>query len=332
MNTIKQNPVTLLSTKYNEYILECRKDVYLNLYKISPDCSSYLEAFIKNKIDNSSEIPTPALGEIYPWFITDAIGQNLADIKLIVEHWYCFYYHSLILDSMTDEVNFSEKKIALLTSSLLAKNGFIGLSSVSNRIGYIQELNEYLDRGYKSQIDDVKFNSDPLAKILHKANYTVGKNNIIFSCSLAIIEKFSYQREIILESTNELLLIGQYLDDLLDYQDDYNNKNYTLLLNLSISSASFFKKECLDGDELLELLVLSGKFDDYLFVIQKSLNNLDSLLSKNNAFESVPLEFTKALNLKIDEFRTIVKDYSQEPLKEKLPFIRKYIEIVGQLT
>ncbi len=318
------SPSTIFFENYKDNILECRSTLFKELDSISPQFANEARLILETKLKSSNN---PQLGELFPWIIKDLTGSDTLVTHRISVGWLAIYLYTLFLDEYVDNPKpLSSTKF--IAGSLLAKTGLLKISRftyntpfenfVENALTY-SAVNQHLDVQFQKKNTEIDF----------KKKYSEGKNYIVLACAGALAAQNSKYSEFIIQFTKRLLLTFQYLDDLGDYYSDFNNNNYTVLLNDAFKHSPDYSKlsKSYSKNEILSILIESGALKRVVNKVVEMLDQSIALISENNLFnssnEKSSIKFLSDLRFQCD---TLDKHLiSLSSAYKSLPRIRKGI-------
>jgi hypothetical protein len=330
METISKNPSLILSNTYNDLVLEIRLNIKNKLGAISKDCMQCFEDFIWAKIDARSTSHLPALGELYPWLINDLVNGQVKRTSKVAVAWYAYYYHCLMLDELMDNDSCRNSPIYSITSALLAKYGLTEMLCISSSLQYQTNICESVDMAFTQQMIEIEHRKDIWASLELRKECSVGKNRLIYFCAHALAEVYPNNQILIFELTHALLGIAQYLDDLLDYEEDFERGNITVLFH-EFAKSGLLKDS--NSNSILELLIASGQLQEYLLLIRNKVEKISSVICKiDQSSNSLGRIFIEQLHARVNEFISILSNQPNKIDEYYLSKIREQIQVVGQLT
>lgn len=227
MKSIKNNPSFRFFNFYQSQIQEVRNSLFSQLEEISPDFSSEIINLFEDKLRNNDN--KPPLGELFPWIIKDLTSMRTATVKKISIGWFAIYLYTLFLDEYVDDKKPIKPEV-FLAGSILAKIGLTNLTKIVKGTKYESLVDKSLNESALYQLRDVR-KQNTKGQLNEKEIYSAGKNKIIFACAGALAASNSKHSKFIIQLTNSLLLSLQYLDDIADFEEDFLNSNYTVLLH-----------------------------------------------------------------------------------------------------
>lgn len=302
------NPSIYFFRNYESSILRTRESLFEEMDNISSDFGNEARKILSLKLQSNNN--SPLLGEIFPWIIKDLVDANKETTHEISVGWLAIYLYTLFLDEYVD----NPKPLAstkFITGSLLAKTGLLKISRFTNNTPYESYIDEAFSFSAKNQQLDVDFQQQNTA-ILFKENYSAGKNYVVLACAGALAAQNSKHAEFITQFSETLLLTLQYLDDMADYKEDYNKRNFTVLLNDAFrNQPNFFNSfKSLTNRELLIELIGTGALHRAVEKVIVLLNQ--SILLINNNFhgsKSSSVEFFYTLQLHCSALNNSLKKY-----------------------
>lgn len=336
MNNTLINPTILFYKSYEKNISETREALFNDLSRISSEFGNEARMILDAKLKSNNNIPL--LGELFPWIIKDLINADSKMTHNISVGWLAIYLYTLFLDEYLDNPKQLQPE-KFLTGSLLASTGLIRISRFTNNTPYEKYIEDALSFSAKNQHLDLLFQNEK-ADLNFKESYSEGKNHVILACAGALAAKNSCHSDFIIQFTEKLLLTLQYLDDICDYQKDFVEKNFTVLLSDTFQNRPDFTRtlKTYSNRELLSELIKTGSLVRVLNKIITLLNQSMLLISNNNKIEknaSVELFYTLYYNCQ--SLSNYLKENQDQfeflPLKSQaiiLDKVEKYITIIAQ--
>lgn len=304
MSTSKTNPVYELYNKHKDNIETSKELLFSRLGKINPAIKKQVENLYHKRKEKN---PVPYLGELYPWVISDLFDiDNVDEIHEISQNWLALYYFTIFTDDVIDSPSKQFVGNEMISLTALMKEGLFKLyKSVINtpyETEFENAINSVLNQGKIEEQNSNKITSKEI-----KVDYSAKKNDLIKLCTYSLVSlcPAPEKKKNIINFTNKLQLCFQYLDDITDIKEDFNDNNYTVILNSLLSEVGIAK---IKEDNIIELLIergilhkfiqeISGMFDDIYKLINKSrktisksyfinihdnIKQLDILLNKIN--------------------------------------------------
>lgn len=336
MNNTSSNPSIYFYRNYEGSILRTRESLFAELDGISSDFGNEARKILKDKLLSNNN--NPLMGELFPWIIKDLINADNETTHKISVGWLAIYLYTIFLDEYVDNPKPIETT-KFIAGSILAKTGLLKISHLTNNTPYDSFIDKAFSFSAKNQQLDSKF-QNKITDIDFKEKYSEGKNHIVLVCAGALASQNSQHAEFITEFSKHLLLTLQYLDDIADYKEDFEAKNYTVLLNEAFKSHPYFlnSQKTITSRELLSELIITGALQR---VIQKVITLLDQsilLLSQNNLtitksaaefFYSLQAQ-CQAINIHLKKYQSKFKNLSLEKRDFILDNIEERIAIIAQ--
>ncbi|MCG8092943.1 MAG: hypothetical protein JAZ17_04815 [Candidatus Thiodiazotropha endolucinida] len=202
----------------------------------------------------------PVLGELIPWMLSDLFELEPVQVQDIATAWLKVYLYTCLIDDLLDEeARFSPEEI--LTSSLLFQEGSAALFNVVRDTKYETLLKKSFYLSAEGELQDLSQQQDIAA---NKSSTSIKKNYVLLSCAAALAARADKRGNAIVEFSEAILLGLQYLDDIADWEQDFENGNYTKLLSQGID----FETELTttpSRKRMLSSLVETGALSDLLF-------------------------------------------------------------------
>lgn len=342
MNTSQANPTIRFYKHYESEIAKVRNDLFKQLNGVTPEFSNEVRKLFEQKLKANDF--RPPLGELFPWIINDLTSMNKSSTHPIATSWFAVYLYTLFLDEFVDTKRILKPEI-FLAGAALAKIGFTNLAKIVKGSKYESLVDEVLNESVAYQLKDVQ-KQKTFAQNEEKEEYSLGKNKIIFACAGALAAECSEHQDLIIELTKSLLLSFQYLDDIADFDEDFKNENYTVLLNglhgkrneilNNISKISSHRV-------ILSELILDGSLQRVTEKLIQLLNNSLLLMNKfkvnklNNNIEAYALFFSltysiKQLNTDLKEISSSYRNMSDDFRDLILDKVEQHIKYIAQST
>jgi hypothetical protein len=273
-NTYPNNLVDQLFNVNKENILSVRDSLFTSIQKKSEKLALISKGLLLDKISDANG---HLWGEIYPWMISELVGMDKEQVIKVSTGWLAIYIHTVYIDKCLDK-DVLLKKEELLASSLLAKEGLINLHKIVNGTKYEKLFEDSLSISANFELFDV-LNKVNFKEIDSKEEIAVEKNRVVLACTGAFAALDSNNADYIIRFTNSLLLSLQYLDDVTDFYEDFNDQNFTYLLSSGLGNIN-----SIDGintkEELLERLIVSDSLLNTLIKIKTSIDSTIDILSE----------------------------------------------------
>lgn len=275
-------------------IVSTRLEVIDHVKRRSTALLGGTEALIRKRLE-TSEIPV--LGELVPWLLADLFDLDNTEVKEIATAWLKVYLYTCFIDDALDE----KKQLVpseALAASILFQEGSATLFKLVANTRYEELLRNSFYVSAEGELLDIEEQSSISG---HKAISAEKKNFVFLACAAALAARAEQGGERIVEFSDAILLGWQYLDDIADWEHDYNYGNHTKLLSdaFQIITAG---KEKLHRAELLRVLVLSGALSSLLRettqIIEKgvlvAIQNVESNTSAGGLFLLTLLDLVKS--------------------------------------
>ena len=272
MNNMQSNPSLRFFNTFENEILSVRNELFHQLEQMTPEFSVEVRNLFEYKLKNNDN--KPPLGELFPWIIKDLINLDTQLTKNISVSWFAVYLYTLFLDEYVDYKK-PIKSEMLLAGSVLAKIGFMNLSKIVKGTKYETIVDVALNESVLYQLRDVQ-KQKTNESIIEKEEYSLGKNKVILACAGALAASSSKHQEFIIKFTNSLLLSLQYLDDITDFEEDFYNENYTVLLhNMTDIKTKFLLTKASKSSYriLLSQLIINGSLERVTAKLNQLLSN-----------------------------------------------------------
>jgi|GEM_PF-6451359 len=333
------NPTLVFFNCYKKQVLSVRNELFDDLDSVSRKFGMRIREILKEKLIVNEQ--RPLLGELFPWIIKDLIDADENTTHKISVGWLAVYIYTLFLDEYVDNPSTLTPE-SLIASSLLAKHGLLRLSKHSNNTAYEALVEKSLSISAYGQSLDYKFQKH-ITNSRKKIQYSKNKNYVIMACAGAIAAENNKYGKFITDFTDNLLLSLQYLDDIADYEMDFNNGNITVLLNHAFVEKPDLKDMInkYSGDEILNDLLSTGALLRSLRKIRKLLSQSIVLLQINvKKIENRPsfelfVSLTNHLSALITFLEKNTKRFSDLPIEKRREIIigtKRYIPLIAQST
>jgi hypothetical protein len=330
------NPTIHFYKSYEKNIFDTREALFNDLSRISCEFGNEARLILEAKLKSNNNIPL--LGELFPWIIKDLINGDSKMTHSISVGWLAIYLYTLFLDEYLDNPKQLQPE-KFLTGSLLASTGLLRISRFTNNTPYEKYIEDALSFSAKNQRLDLLFQSEKV-DLNFKESYSEGKNYVILACAGALAAKNSKHSDFIIQFTEKLLLSLQYLDDICDYQKDFIEKNYTVLLSDTFQNRPDFTTtlKTYSNRELLSELIKTGSLRRVLNKLITLLNQSIILINNQSKIDkkaSVELFYALKFNCLAlsnyleenqDQF-ALLPNKSQVVILDK---VEKYITIIAQ--
>jgi hypothetical protein len=302
-HALSENITKKLFQIYQSDIINVRDQLFASIEKRSELLAQISKGILSNKLKDSNY---PLWGEIYPWMISELTGISKEDCLKISTGWLAIYIHSIYIDQCLDK-NIIIQKEELLASSLLAKEGLLNLYKIVNNTKYEKLFEDSLSVSANYELFDVlnKLNFDRLDS---KEEIAVEKNRLILACAGAFAALDTKNADYIISLTNSLLLSLQYLDDVTDFYEDFNDGNFSYLLAYGLGNIN--AANSINSKEgLLEKLIISNSLLNTLIKIKGSVDATITILSerKTNLLDTNAYAYFILLHSTIGEFIEYLK-------------------------
>jgi len=315
----KENPIIALNEAFQSKVEESKLNLFSSLDTLNPAIGAQIK---KRYYLRKQKQPSPYLGELYPWVIQELFNlKNTDAIKDISQHWLALYYYTIFTDDIVDgHGSLDGKEIISLTA--LMKQGLFKLYKVIDNTPFEEQfeviINNVLNHGKKEE----EFNG-LISERSIKVQYTENKNDLLKICAMAIIAKCDTsenQSQKILEFTDKLQLCFQYLDDISDLKEDFNDSNITVILNDLFESVGI---KTVSEDNLLQKLVESGTLLNFVIEIKTLFTDIQYFIQDLNDTKSKQY-FTNLYN------RIVALEFELGDLGKQTPITEKKIKDVEQ--
>ncbi len=304
--------------QHESIILETRKKLYSKLVTYDFNIAVQVQKILENRVNSTS---SPLMGELYPCIINELVPGLKKEVALdIAVSWLATYLLIIIVDNSHDK----EEEINGIIFAALHLEASKLLLFISNK-EWIEKFYQAALEAMQGQIKDIK-----LQKVTNhdeeKLKTAKQKNKILSALAIVYASHLDEKKaNFITDVTDSFLLGFQMLDDMLDFESDYHEKNRTFLLN-GISP----EEKALNRQELLEYIIISKKLEETIEQVLLSLNKTRQIISKNvqscNDNSSIILfdEVEKEALL----LMSLAKNY--EPIAKKTVKLKKSIDRVDR--
>lgn len=284
---------------------------------------------VSRRLDGAHERPT--LGEYVPWLIGDAIRAGPDTTQAVTTPWLFLYHHIISLDDSIDSTTAPRPANLLLSSVLLerALSGFRGLFPQDER--FWDGFQRYYEQAVVAEHHETNVYHDATRGFDDDEHLTMGrKSSVLKLCATALTLK-TMDRPLTEHEDDAFDRIAagfQLLDDLTDWEDDLQTRNFTYPLG---SAAGWLRRLRGDvtndtgdvtPDEMFVSLLMSGAVEKTLehtsvFLRQGKERGLiaeatvmgryiDAVIRRN---DDVSLKMRQLLdNISEDEHRTFIQD------------------------
>ena len=330
MKTVsKENPVFTLHERHSSKVEQSKTSLFSRLNKIDPKIGKQIEYLYDVR---KSKQPSPYLGELYPWVIQELFDlKSNNQIQEVSQDWLALYYYTIFTDDIIDSPDSHLDGKELISLTTLMKEGLFKLYKAVANTPYESQFEQVLNEVLRQGKAEEKL-SGRIGNRTQKVSYTKKKNDLLKLCAMAILAKTNSSKQKsqrIMEFSDRLQLCFQYLDDISDLKEDYDDGNYTVPLN------DLFEKldvNSVDGNTLIQKLVETGT----LFNFVKEIKSLLKAIVK-----SVPKDNTSVSKLYFDNLLVEIGLLEQKLLEinsddyipsSKVIDIEKRIQIVASST
>lgn len=194
-----------------------------------------------------------------PWLLADLFDLDNTEVKEIATAWLKVYLYTCFIDDALDE----DKRLVpseVLAASILFQEGSATLFKLVANTRYEELLRKSFYLSAEGELLDIEEQSSISG---HKEISAKNKNYIFLACAAALAARAGQQGERIIAFSDAILLGLQYLDDIADWEHDYNCGNHTKLLSDAFQAITTEKGD-LHRAELFRVLVLSGALSSLL--------------------------------------------------------------------
>ncbi|HYV94608.1 MAG TPA: hypothetical protein VE978_22735 [Chitinophagales bacterium] len=300
------NPSRALFAAHEKDILLVRSLLFSSIERKSPTTNSAVKEILQRKLRRAKEENLPTMFELFPWIIRDFTGLEKKKTQQIAINWLAINLYVSFLDEHLDlktEINAAE----FLGSSLLGQRGLLNLFKIVRGTKFEKIFEAALFDSANYQLVDVLEQAKITEHKFEKAKSASGKNKILVACAGALAASKVPHANFIINFTNKLLLLVQYLDDLADFEDDLKHNNITILLNEIAKD----KKLDLSRNELVGELIKNRSLFKIITKIEMSLSASIELIEKNsskNSKTSSSFIFFNALYLEVLVLWNLLED------------------------
>lgn len=289
------------------------RDVFLNDLEYLPKaCQTVVRKQYKARLKDRGG--APLLGECAPWFLSDILAVNEPNkIEKILKPWMELYFHTLLLDDIIDNNDHRTAAPAIIASSLIAERGIRRLHEIfPNNSWILLKLDEcFLDMAFAA-IDEIGNHRNTLQNYTEKDIAKIGKKfSILDFCGAMLLA--DSKNKIPLDSflfPISLLSNGmQLLDDITDWYDDWQIRNYTPLLTeafqfMNVSTNEIIRyKNILSRNQILAAIILSGSLENCLTKSERFLSEM--ILHATLETPSVTSRFFSLLLSEVSNFKNM---------------------------
>lgn len=324
-----QNDLTLKAISANAQ--KSRRVFFEDIGDFPEPCRTAIKRNCKNRLDAVKG--APLLGECAPWMISDLLGgRAISKPDDILPVWMNLYMQTMMLDEIIDTPTQKLDPQVLIASSLLGQRG----------------LKHFFDRyptdtWVSVQLDKCVFEmADMAIDELHQHRMTAGaytdsdvinigkKFSILKLCAVMLIED-----EGDVSSVDRLLLPVsmlasgmQLLDDITDWKEDWDIKNYSPLLTATVEYIRKYSPRLQDDDidisyeGVLFAMVLSESLEGYLEKASCFFEHMFEMSTCDS--ESATAYFFKMLQSEVREFVGFVKS-----IRKSIEGDSKYMTVIG---
>lgn len=276
------NPSVSFFELYKNKIIDCRTALFFELDKAAPEFGDEARKILDIKLQSNNN---PLMGELFPWIIKDLIDGDEVVTHDISVGWLAIYLYTLFLDEYVDNPK-PLSSIKFITGSLLAKEGLLKISHFTSNTPYESLIADSLTHSALNQQLDVNHHNKTTNSDF-KELYSEGKNYVVLACAGALASQNTKYADFIINFAKHMLLTLQYLDDIADFEVDYNSGNLTVLLNYAFEDQHKFLNslESVKKKELLGELIKTGALQRVVNKIVTLLEQIISSMNQNNIDE-----------------------------------------------
>lgn len=283
----------------------------------SPLLAERIKSLAIQSLENK---PIDRVGELLPQMLNEIAEISPENFKKIGSAWYGIYLYSMIIDGKMD-----------LQSNLSADDSLASAYMLNRCINEVKDLipdqkakHQFLNLLEDSIVGQLEDYAAGKELNIEKVNTSSKKNSYLTALAVAFSSLAEKDNNVV-GFTRNIVLALQYLDDVTDYLEDYNQGNHSALLQKALGSKSE-KNSDLDEIALLCTLVNSGALEDILMHTIRSIETAFMALSD----KSINFKYyCSKLSLIQSDIKNVVEEInkmksSQNPvmhapsLKEKL--------------
>lgn len=227
------------------------------------------------------------LGEYAPWLIADLCGlQRLSISNEFLLAWLDIYSYIIFIDAAIDEPFLDERSYLLIASGLLLERGIIRIARlVPSGDEMLDATDQHLTETAVAAVNELAQHRRNLHDYSDTAVRELGKK----VAALKICARYVLMQrgvggigELPLNAIDGFCTAIQLLDDITDWEEDWQSGNYTMPLTLTqqrlaaYGMAGTLEPDGLSKEELLMAMIATGSLEETL---DNSIQRLEESLS-----------------------------------------------------
>ncbi len=268
------SPAEKLLAHHKSNVAATRQLLLDEIGKIDPVFREIVKELLAKRIRTS---PTPPLGELIPWILSDVGGIEPEKSFKIATGWVALYLYATILDDQIDKSS-APRPEEILTGAALFQFGLSTLRKFTQGSRYDAYFENALYRALSYELQDAAGRSD-INDIKRKSECSERKNSGILACAAAFAAVTEGRLDYLIEFTESLLLAFQYLDDIADREDDLKSGNITVLLAPLARTGRGTQSSI--GPELLNNLLDSDGLEKILDYVQRNIQTAVIIIKRS---------------------------------------------------
>ncbi len=206
-------------------------------------------------------------GAMLPILLSEIVDVDKESLKRIGGAWYSLYLYTLLVDEQMDN-SYQAKPIEYMAGTALLSAGLFELRDVVSGTEYQCIFEESIKKAIAGQAEDFEA-SQEVNPIGDRESHAIGKNMYLLALA-SVFAAVSGDGEKLLPFVRNLILAVQYLDDVSDFMEDFENKNFTALLSGTVGR---LRAPPVNRLNLLSDLISSGSLFEILSTTKKALDD-----------------------------------------------------------
>ena len=270
--------------RFTPLIEQSRHDYHFALTSLPEPFRGRAETHLADRLSKSK---APLLGEIAPWLIADILDiKSVADIRPVATAWAELYFSVLLLDDIIDGEDEREAAERMIASSLLQQRGLCALLSNSSRPAQLAKIIEsaFTENALAAHNEISRHRNRLLPFECAEIGQLGRKLAIVRICIFAVasLEGASPKSIRWLGKAFEGMQTGlQLLDDITDWESDFQINSFTLPLTLACCrSPRFSNLKKSDKREIFRDLLSTGAFAETLGIALENFRTAVASIEK----------------------------------------------------
>lgn len=265
-----------------EHASATRSDFFIGLAPLPPALRRLIEARYAARLDRACG--RPLLGEYAPVLLADLLGLQSSVADRFTQPIMNVYAASLIADDMFDRAPQPDAAMAAAASALLVQRGMTGLFRILPAAPTVDLVDDSFVQAARSALSEVRAHRARIQPYSQEDVTALGDKGALLKLAarLMLLSDGRASTPQTMDLINDLLVGVQLLDDLTDWEEDWNASHYTLLLTLAAERAQENNRVLFStaqsAEDVLGHLVTTGALED---TIQTAREHLARVLAQH---------------------------------------------------